>query len=96
MSGFTRLKDHLEGIRGDVSPCGEVPANVKELMREKILELKRGNLRKEIEKLNQHNLSLKRKSFLKPKNVKQEKLEPFRILVQVWRASKKGPCIKGR
>ncbi|RVW75037.1 hypothetical protein CK203_053705 [Vitis vinifera] len=83
MSGFTRLKYHLEGIRGDVSPCGEVPTNVKELMREKILELKRGNLRKEIEKLNQHNLSLKRKSFLKPKNVKQEKLEPFRILVQV-------------
>ncbi|RVW59751.1 hypothetical protein CK203_096373 [Vitis vinifera] len=47
----------------------------RKLMREKRLELKRGNLRKEIEKLNQHNLSLKRKSFLKPKNVKQEKLE---------------------
>ena len=74
VSGFTRLKYHLAGKRGDVSACGEVPANVKELMKEKIHELERRKLRKGVEKMNPPDLSLKRKSSLQSKNVKQRKV----------------------
>ncbi|RVW59756.1 hypothetical protein CK203_096375 [Vitis vinifera] len=74
VSGFTRLKYHLAGKRGDVSACGEVPANVKELMKEKIHELERRKLRKGAEKMNPPDLSLKRKSSLESKNVKQRKV----------------------
>ena len=47
---------------------------VKELIKEKVLELKRGNLGKEVEKLNQLDLPSKRKSSLISKNVKQRKV----------------------
>lgn len=43
MSGFSRLKSHLAGIRGDVTPCERVPENVKESWRNKLLEKKEGN-----------------------------------------------------
>ena len=70
VSGFTRLKYHLAGKRGDVSACGEVPANVKELVKEKMLEFKRGNIRKEVNKLNHPDLPSKMKSSLKSNNVR--------------------------
>ncbi|KAL6335597.1 hypothetical protein AAG906_030731 [Vitis piasezkii] len=69
VTGFTRLKCHLAGVRENVSPCGEVPANVKELMKEKMLEFKRGNIRKEVNKLNHPDLPSKMKSSLKSNNV---------------------------
>ncbi|XP_059641619.1 uncharacterized protein LOC132283648 [Cornus florida] len=59
-SGFSRLRYHLGGIRGDVSPCMEVPAVVKELMRNKLFESKRGNLSKEVGELRHPNLPWKR------------------------------------
>ena len=70
VSGFTRLKCHLAGVRENVSPCGDVPANVKELMKEKMLEFKRGNIRKEVNKLNHPDLPSKMKSSLKSNNVR--------------------------
>ena len=70
VSGFTRLKCHLAGVRENVSPCGEVPANVKELVKEKMLEFKRGNIRKEVNKLNHPDLPSKMKSSLKSNNVR--------------------------
>ncbi|PRQ51797.1 putative transcription factor/ chromatin remodeling BED-type(Zn) family [Rosa chinensis] len=38
VSGITRLKCHLGGIGPEVKPCLEVPAEVKELWRNKLLE----------------------------------------------------------
>lgn len=43
MSGFSRLKSHLAGIRGDVTPCERVPENVKESWKKKLLETKEGS-----------------------------------------------------
>ncbi|CAK9146146.1 unnamed protein product [Ilex paraguariensis] len=60
VSGFSRLKCHLGGIRGDVTPCLEVPAYVKESIRNKLLEMKRGNLSKEVGELYHPNLPWKR------------------------------------
>ncbi|PSS07218.1 S-cell enriched with leucine-rich repeat-containing protein [Actinidia chinensis var. chinensis] len=60
VSGFTRLKCHLGGIRGDVAPCEEVPTDVKGLMRNRLLEKKRGNLSKEVGELYHPDLPLKR------------------------------------
>ncbi|PSS18203.1 Flagellin [Actinidia chinensis var. chinensis] len=60
VSGFTRLKCHLGGIRGDVAPCGEVPTDVMGLMRNKLLEKKRGNLSKEVGELYHPDLPWKR------------------------------------
>ncbi|XP_059639934.1 uncharacterized protein LOC132282321 [Cornus florida] len=59
-SGFSRLRYHLGGVKGDVSPCMEVPADVKELMRNQLLESKRGNLSEEIGELRHPNLPWKR------------------------------------
>ncbi|KAK3206631.1 hypothetical protein Dsin_020677 [Dipteronia sinensis] len=42
MSGFSRLKYHLGGIRGDVTPCEKVPENVREFFMNFLLETKRG------------------------------------------------------
>ncbi|GMQ07738.1 hypothetical protein CsSME_00051812 [Camellia sinensis var. sinensis] len=60
VSGFSRLKCHLGGIRGDVVPCEKVPTNVKDLMRDKLLEKKKGNLSKEVGELYHPNLPWKR------------------------------------
>ncbi|KAK9923920.1 hypothetical protein M0R45_032317 [Rubus argutus] len=38
VSGFTRLKCHLGGVGPDVKPCLKVPAHVKELWRNKLIE----------------------------------------------------------
>lgn len=62
VSGFFRLKCHLGGIRGDVAPCEKAPANVKELLRNKLLERKQGNIGKEVGKLYHPDLPLKRNS----------------------------------
>ncbi|XP_059640758.1 uncharacterized protein LOC132282933 [Cornus florida] len=60
MSGFNRLRYHLGWVKGDVSPCVEVRADVKELMRNKLLESKRENLSKEVGEFCHPNLLLKR------------------------------------
>uniref|UniRef100_A0A5B6ZU29 DUF659 domain-containing protein n=1 Tax=Davidia involucrata TaxID=16924 RepID=A0A5B6ZU29_DAVIN len=75
VSGFTRLKCHLGGIRGDVVPCEEVPTNVKELMRSKLLEKKRGNLSKEVGELYHPNLPWKRNGCSHSIGVSHNKLE---------------------
>ncbi|MBA0745320.1 hypothetical protein Gogos_007898 [Gossypium gossypioides] len=36
MSGFSRLKYHLGGVRGNVLPCGKVPQDVKKLFRDMV------------------------------------------------------------
>ncbi|XP_015163456.1 uncharacterized protein [Solanum tuberosum] len=41
VSGFHRLKLHLAGIRGNVTPCSEVPTPVKEAFHAEILAKKR-------------------------------------------------------
>ncbi|KAH0638783.1 hypothetical protein KY285_035369 [Solanum tuberosum] len=41
VSGFHRLKLHLAGIRGNVTPCSEVPTPVKEAFNAEILAKKR-------------------------------------------------------
>lgn len=61
VSGFFRLKCHLGGIRGDVTPCEKAPANVKELLRNKLLERKRENVGKDVGKLYHPDLPRKRK-----------------------------------
>ncbi|XP_075088307.1 uncharacterized protein LOC107796009 [Nicotiana tabacum] len=60
VSGFTRLKYHLGGVRGDVTPCLEAPTLVKEAMKAELHEKKNGNLIKEVEQLYHPNLPLKR------------------------------------
>lgn len=41
VSGSFRLKCHVGGIRGDVVPCPTAPADVRELMRNRLMERKR-------------------------------------------------------
>ncbi|KAK6779700.1 hypothetical protein RDI58_021884 [Solanum bulbocastanum] len=60
VSGFSRLKQHLGGIRGDVTPCLETPILVKEALEAEILNKKNGNLIKEVGQLQHPNLPLKR------------------------------------
>uniref|UniRef100_A0A6P4AC26 uncharacterized protein LOC107428089 n=1 Tax=Ziziphus jujuba TaxID=326968 RepID=A0A6P4AC26_ZIZJJ len=73
MSGFFRLKCHLGGIRGDVTPCEKAPANVKELLRNKLLERKRENIGKEVGKLCHPDLPLKRNSSPNSTSVSHKK-----------------------
>ncbi|KAJ6678856.1 HAT TRANSPOSON SUPERFAMILY PROTEIN [Salix viminalis] len=49
MSGFSRLKYHVGGIRGDVVPCEKVAVNVRESFRSMLLETKRASLDKEVQ-----------------------------------------------
>lgn len=60
VSGFNRLKHHLGGIRGDVTPCLEAPVRVKEALDAELLDKRNGNLIKEVGKLLHPNLPLKR------------------------------------
>ncbi|KAH0737386.1 hypothetical protein KY290_036091 [Solanum tuberosum] len=60
VSGFTRLKYHLGGIRGNVIPCLNAPTLVKVALKAEVLEKKNVNLSKEDEQLNHTNLPLKR------------------------------------
>ncbi|GLU21905.1 hypothetical protein SLE2022_380170 [Rubroshorea leprosula] len=59
MSGTTRLKYHLGGVRGDVTACLKVPENVKELFRN-MLETRKGTPGKEVKGLFQQDLTRKR------------------------------------
>ncbi|KAG6767761.1 hypothetical protein POTOM_026647 [Populus tomentosa] len=43
LSGFSRLKYHVGGIRGDVVPCEKVAENVRESFRSMLLETKRAS-----------------------------------------------------
>ncbi|KAI3442569.1 DUF659 domain-containing protein, partial [Psidium guajava] len=45
VSGKFRLKCHLGGVRGDVIPCTEVPADIRKLFHERVLETKGTNHR---------------------------------------------------
>ncbi|XP_068638276.1 uncharacterized protein [Aristolochia californica] len=47
MSGFSRLKYHLGGVRGDVLPCEKVPCNLRSVMRDLILERKQQKMNRE-------------------------------------------------
>ncbi|KAE9468090.1 hypothetical protein C3L33_00005, partial [Rhododendron williamsianum] len=60
VSGFSRLKCHLGGVRGDVAPCEEVPTGVKDLMRTKLIKKKKGYLSKEVGELSHPDLPWKR------------------------------------
>ncbi|CAN4106142.1 unnamed protein product [Withania somnifera] len=60
VSGFNRLKHHLGGIRGDVTPCLKVPVLVKEALEAELLDKKNGNLIKEVGLIHHPNLPLKR------------------------------------
>ena len=60
VSGFFRLKCHLGGICGDVTPCENAPQNMKELFRNKLLERKIESLSMEVDELNYPNLPRKR------------------------------------
>ncbi|KAF8400145.1 hypothetical protein HHK36_013441 [Tetracentron sinense] len=75
MSGFNRLKCHLGGVRGDVVPCEEVPTAVKVLMRDSLLESKRGSLSKEVGELHHPDLPWKRIWCPNSTSLKHHKLE---------------------
>ncbi|GMI81961.1 hypothetical protein like AT3G13020 [Hibiscus trionum] len=53
MSGVTRLKFHLGGVRGEVIPCEEVPEDVKKLFGGKLHE-RRGRLHNQVHDPFQH------------------------------------------
>lgn len=69
-SGFSRLKYHLAGIRGDVIPCLQVPADVKEMFRNELSLKKQLNLKKDVGKLDRPRLPLQRKRSLETDSVK--------------------------
>ncbi|KAH7515227.1 hypothetical protein FEM48_Zijuj10G0004600 [Ziziphus jujuba var. spinosa] len=81
MSGFFRLKCHLGGIRGDVTPCEKAPANVKELLRNRLLERKRENIGKEVGKLCHPDLPLKRNSSPNSTSVSHNKRQNTRSFI---------------
>lgn len=58
--GFNRLKHHLGAVGSDVTACTEVPADVKERMREALLEKKKERLLKEVGEIYHPDLPLKR------------------------------------
>ncbi|XP_019055867.1 PREDICTED: uncharacterized protein LOC104612635 [Nelumbo nucifera] len=60
VSGSTRLKQHLAGVRGDVVPCEQVPEDVKVQMRSCFLDTKKGVLTREVGQLYHPDLPLKR------------------------------------
>lgn len=75
VSGFFRLKCHLGGIRGDVTPCEKAPANVKELLRNELLKRKHENVGKEVRKVCHPDLPWKRNCSPNLKSVKHNKRE---------------------
>ncbi|CAI9096908.1 OLC1v1033168C4 [Oldenlandia corymbosa var. corymbosa] len=60
VSGYSRLKCHLGGIRGDVVPCIKVPADVKEAFGKEVRAKKKGNLTRDVGKLSPPNLPTRR------------------------------------
>ncbi|EEF32010.1 uncharacterized protein LOC8287228 [Ricinus communis] len=75
VSGITRLKCHLGGIRKDVVPCEKVPENVKEAFRNMLQEIKKEALAKEFGKQCQPDLPWKRNWSPTPNGVKHIKHE---------------------
>lgn len=75
MSGFSRLRYHLGRIKGDVAPCGAVPEEVKELMKSKLLELKKSILGKEVGLLEHPDLPWKRKLHSSPSAIDHRKIQ---------------------
>ncbi|KAF5466243.1 hypothetical protein F2P56_016188 [Juglans regia] len=63
VSGFFRLKCHLGGIRGDVTPCENAPQNVKELFNKSLLERKTESFSKEVGDPHHPNLPRKRNCY---------------------------------
>ncbi|OVA19341.1 zinc finger protein [Macleaya cordata] len=66
VTGKSRLKQHLGGVRGDVVPCVEVPEDVKVQMRNSLLERMKerneGSLSKEVLQLFDSDIPPKRNS----------------------------------
>ncbi|KAH8503865.1 hypothetical protein H0E87_014931 [Populus deltoides] len=60
LSGFSRLKYHVGGIRGDVVPCEKVAENVRESLRSMLLETKRASRDNEVQNLYHPDLPWKR------------------------------------
>ncbi|XP_077240813.1 uncharacterized protein LOC143881562 isoform X2 [Tasmannia lanceolata] len=69
-SGFSRLKYHLGGVQGDVLPCEKVPLDVKEILRDELLERKKQKLSNEVGQLQHPNLALKRHLCFKSPELK--------------------------
>ncbi|KAL3583362.1 hypothetical protein D5086_014423 [Populus alba] len=60
LSGFSRLKYHVGGIRGDVVPCEKVAENVRESFRSMLLETKRASRDNKVQNLYHPDLPWKR------------------------------------
>ncbi|CAH9088754.1 unnamed protein product [Cuscuta europaea] len=76
VTSLTRLKFHLGGIHGEVIPCPEVPAGVREMLRNELLQKRFGKVIKDFEELNLPTLPLKRNRCESPsKIVKQESIQ---------------------
>lgn len=73
VSSFFRLKCHLGGIRGDVTPCENAPQNVEELFRNSLLERKTESFSKEVGTLCSQNLPRKRNCCPDLNSVKHNK-----------------------
>ncbi|KNA23081.1 hypothetical protein SOVF_028040 [Spinacia oleracea] len=58
--GFNRLQQHLGGIRGNITECPDVPVEVKDFFRNRLMSVKVGHLVKEIGELDNPNPPLKR------------------------------------
>nr|CAD1827884.1 unnamed protein product [Ananas comosus var. bracteatus] len=74
VGGFNRLKHHLGGIGSDVVECSEVPADIKEHMRNSLLEKKKERLVRQVGILDHPELPLKR-SFCQLKPTQESPME---------------------
>ncbi|CAI9773562.1 unnamed protein product [Fraxinus pennsylvanica] len=70
VGGFNRLKYHLGGIRGAVTPCLEVPVDVKEMFSNEVSLQKQVNLSKEVGELYCPPLPLRRNRGPQPDSIK--------------------------
>ncbi|OWM69467.1 hypothetical protein CDL15_Pgr013928 [Punica granatum] len=77
VSGTSRLKQHLGGVRGDVTPCPDVPANVKVLFQDLIFHRVRRSINKEVLSLDpqEEELPLKRSCSQRSNNFKHSRCE---------------------
>ncbi|OAY78796.1 hypothetical protein ACMD2_21293 [Ananas comosus] len=74
VGGFNRLKHHLGGVGSDVVECSEVPADIKEHMRNSLLEKKKERLVRQVGILDHPELPLKR-SFCQLKPTQESPME---------------------
>ncbi|KAG9450156.1 hypothetical protein H6P81_010121 [Aristolochia fimbriata] len=65
MSGFSRLKYHLGGVRGDVLPCDKVPSNLQSVMRDWVIDRKQEKMSREAVNLFESSVPLERNIGLK-------------------------------